>query len=94
MPVWLVAILLIADLEAPIVELRLWRAGRLSNRAVAILLPARLPVVFGVMWLTWGVRIDTLVIVGLPLLVMWKLGYGWLLSDLRDRRDHLRTVRG
>jgi hypothetical protein len=93
MPVWLVGILLIAYLAAPIVELRLWRAGRLSNRAVAVLLPARMPVVFGVSWLTWGVRIDTFVIVGLVMLIMSRLAYGWLLSDLRDRRNQLSSVR-
>ena len=92
MPTWLVAFLLIAYLAAPIVELRVWRTGRLSDRAVAVLLPARLPVLLGVMWLTQGVRLDTVVIVGSAVLVIWRLVYGWLLSDLRDRRMELRSA--
>jgi hypothetical protein len=38
-----VAILLITYLAAPFVEFRLWRAGKLSDRAATVLLLARLP---------------------------------------------------
>jgi hypothetical protein len=43
MTIWLVAILLITYLAAPFVEFRLWRAGKLSDRAATVLLLARLP---------------------------------------------------
>ncbi|HEX2754366.1 MAG TPA: hypothetical protein VHM48_02825 [Candidatus Limnocylindrales bacterium] len=93
MPVWLVAILVVAYLAAPVVELRLWRAGRLSDRAVAVLLLTRFPVLLGVMWLAAGVHLDTLVIIVPVVIVIWKIGYGWLLSDLRDRGGELRSAR-
>lgn len=85
--------LVLAYFAAPIVELRLWRAGRLSDRVVAVLLPTRLPVMIGGMWLAWGVRVETLVIVVPAVLVMLKLAYGWLLADLRDKGGELRSAR-
>jgi hypothetical protein len=85
MPTWLVVVLVLVYLAAPAVELRLWRAGRLSDRAVAVLLPARFPVLLGVMWLAWGVHPDTLVIVVPAMLVIWMLAYRWLVSGLRDK---------
>jgi hypothetical protein len=90
---WLVAILLVAYLAAPVVELRLWRAGRLSDRAVTALLLARFPVLFGVMWLASGAHLETLAIVVLGVIIVWKLFYGWLLSAVRDKRAELDSAR-
>jgi hypothetical protein len=44
-PLWIGAVLLIATLASRPIEVRLWRAGRISDRALTILLLARLPVV-------------------------------------------------
>jgi hypothetical protein len=45
------------------------------------------------MWLAAGVHLDTLVIIVPVVIVIWKIGYGWLLSDLRDRGGELRSAR-
>jgi hypothetical protein len=71
----------------------LWRAGNLSDRATALLLVRRMPVLLAILWLAGGGRIDTLLILVPIGFVIWKVGYGWLLADLRDKRAELRSAR-
>ena len=91
MPIWLVAILLITYLAAPFVEFRLWRAGKLSDRAVTVLLLARLPLLLGVLAFASGRFPDPILIVGVA--VIPSLGYRWLLGAVRERGRELRSTR-
>lgn len=43
MPVWLWIVIFVAALASRPIEVRMWRAGRLSDRALTLLLVGRLP---------------------------------------------------
>lgn len=79
-----VPILVLAVASRPI-EVRLWRAGRLSDRAVTVLLLARFPllVAVGVLATSGPVLLD-LVLVGLSIFLS-LLGYPFLLGIVRER---------
>jgi hypothetical protein len=90
MPIWLLASLLLAYLAAPIVELRLWRAGRLSDRVVTGLLVARMPVLMLVVFPLWFGRVPDVLLIA-AIVVIAALGYRWLLSEVRERGEELRS---
>ena len=84
--VWVVAVA-IAVASRPI-EVRLWRAGRLSDRALAVLLLARLPLL--TLFAIVAQRIFDpigLLLLGISLLP-GLLGYNWLLGIIREQRSN------
>jgi hypothetical protein len=85
MPAWLwVPILILAVTSRPI-EVRLWRAGRLSDRAVTVLMLARFPVLVAIAaFATGGPLALDVVLVGLSLLPCVLL-YRFLLGIVRER---------
>jgi hypothetical protein len=91
MPIWLVAFLLLAYLAAPFVEFRLWRAGKLSDRAATVLLLARLPILLGVLAFASGRFPDPIQVAGVA--VIASLGYSWLPGAVRKRGRELRSTR-
>jgi hypothetical protein len=90
MPLWLLASILFAYLAAPIVELRLWRAGRLSDRAVTGLLVARMPVLLLVVFPLWFGRAPDVLLVA-AIVAIAVLGYRLLLPVVRERGRELRS---
>jgi hypothetical protein len=88
MPAWLwVPILILAVASRPI-EVRLWREGRLSDRAVTVLVLARFPLLVAMGALATGgpLALD-LLLVGLALLPSVFL-YRFLLGIVRERSAH------
>jgi hypothetical protein len=91
MPAWLIVVLLIAYLAAPFVEVRLWRAGRLSDRAVTVLMLARFPVFLGFLTFFFG-RFPDPIVIGVVAVIL-AFGYRWLIADVRERGEQLRSGR-
>jgi hypothetical protein len=91
-PTWLGFLLVVLAVASRPIEVRLWRAGRISDRTVTILLLGRFPVVVGVAALaTDGFTILTAVLVAISL-VPSALFYGWMLGFLRGQRAESGAV--
>ena len=89
MPLWLIGLLLAAYLAAPLIELRLWRSGLLSDRLVTGLLLARMPVLLAALALWSGHVPDPFLVAGFVLIA--ALGYRWQLPEVRQRGEELRS---
>ena len=88
MPTWgWVVVVVIAIASRPI-EVRLWRAGRISDRALAILLLARFPLLTLFAVVAQGI-FDALglLLLGISLLP-GLLAYRWLLGMVREQRSN------
>jgi hypothetical protein len=85
MPTGLVLLLLVLLVASGPIEGRLWRAGRISDRTVTILLLGRFPVVVGIAALaTGGLTVLTAALISLSLLP--PLGfYRYILSLIREQ---------
>ena len=69
MPTWLGLVILVIVVASRPIEVRLWRAGRISDRTVTILVLVRLPVVVAVAALaTGGLTLPTVALIGAALL--------------------------
>jgi hypothetical protein len=85
MPASLWVLILILALASRPIEVRLWRAGRLSDRAVTVLLLARFPLLVAVgAFATSGPLVLDLLLVGLSLLPSLLL-YRFVLGIVRER---------
>jgi hypothetical protein len=91
MPTGLVLLLLVLLVASGPIEGRLWRAGRISDRTVTILLLGRFPVVVGIAALaTGGLTVLTAALIALSLLP--PLGfYRYLVADPRTIRAARRS---
>lgn len=81
-----VVVLFVVFLASRPVEARLWRAGRLSDRATAILALGRSPALVLVVCLAQGApALLTAALVAAALLPM-AVGYGFVMNLLADQR--------
>lgn len=88
---WIVALVLFVA-SRPI-EVRLWRAGRLSDRAVSILLLSRIPLVSLTVLVAQGAPLSLgLLVMGVSVLPM-LLGYGRVLRLVREQHRAWSTSR-
>ena len=82
---WLGVVLIGLLLVSQPIELRLWRAGRLSDRAVTMLLLAQFPMMVLIGIAATGPldagRLFTVAAVALPALI----AYRWMLSFVREK---------
>jgi hypothetical protein len=89
----LIAVVVVAAVISRPIEVRLWRAGRLSNRATAVLLLARFPLVVVLFALILGASAP--IAIGLTILAMLPavLFYRFALDLVRDQalEAHRRT---
>lgn len=92
MQTWLgILILLVAVASRPI-EVRLWRAGRISDRTVTILVLGRLPILVAIAALaTGGPTLLTAALIGVSLSVP-ALFYRWTLALVREQRVEGRPI--
>jgi len=81
----LVAVVMVAAVVSRPLELRLWRAGRLSDRSTAILLIARFPVVCFVLGLIVGASGPLLIRITALAVLPGLLFYRFTLDLLRDQ---------
>jgi hypothetical protein len=66
---WLAILIIVAAVASRPIEVRLWRAGRLSDRTLTLLLVGRFPVVLGLYaLLTGGLSLLTLFVIASSLL--------------------------
>lgn len=83
---WLVLLIIVAAVASRPIEVRLWRAGRLSDRTLTLLLLGRLPVVAGLfVLLGGGLSLPIVFVIAislLPSLVLYKF-----VLDLVRRQD-------
>jgi hypothetical protein len=85
MPTWLGLVLLVLLVASRPIEGRLWRAGRISDRTVTILLIGRFPVVVGIAaWATGGLTALTAVLIAISLLPPLFF-YRYTLSLIREQ---------
>jgi ABC-type multidrug transport system permease subunit len=86
----LIAIVIFAATISRPIEVHLWRAGRLSDRATAMLLVGRFPVVAFLFGLILGGSLPRTI--GLTLLALLPAAffYGMILSLLRDEAQRSR----
>jgi len=86
---WLTLLVVIVAVISRPVEIRLWRAGRLSDRATALLLVGRFPVVVFLFGVLLGMQAPVL----LALTAMTALGpvlfYRYTLQLLQDQRREM-----
>lgn len=86
---WLTLLVVIVAVISRRVEIRLWRAGRLSDRATALLLIGRFPVVVFLFGVLLGMQAPVL----LALTAMTALGpvlfYRYTLQLLQDQRREI-----
>jgi hypothetical protein len=83
---WLVLLIIVAAVASRPIEVRLWRAGRLSDRTLTLLLLGRLPVVAALfVLLGGGLSLPIVFVIAislLPSLVLYRL-----VLDLVRRQD-------
>jgi len=81
----LIAIVVVAAVISRPIEVSLWRAGRLSNRTIALLLLGRFPLVVGLFALILGASPP--IVIGLTVLALLPgaLFYRVALNLLRDQ---------
>ena len=82
----LVAVLVVAAVLSLQIEARLWRAGRLSDRAMTILLLGRLPVVVFLFGIIQGYALPFTLATTALVLVPAVLLYQFVLQLLREQR--------
>jgi hypothetical protein len=86
MPPWAWIVVLVLLVASRPIEARLWRAGRLSDQAVTILLLSRLPLLALIAVVAQGASLPIGVfILGISLLPL-LIGYRWLHRVVRDQR--------
>lgn len=85
MPTWLGRVILVLLVASRPIEVRLWRAGRISDRTVTILLLGRIPVVVGIAALaTGGLTTLTAALIAISLLPP-LLFYRYTLAIVREQ---------
>ncbi len=89
---WLTLLILVAAVASRPIEVRLWRAGRLSDRTLTVLLISRFPVV---------AALSTLVLGSSPLFILSVVAisavpgvllYRWALGLIEERGRELRKA--
>jgi hypothetical protein len=82
---WLVVLSVLVIVASRPIEVRLWRAGRLSDRTLALLLVTRLPLIVGLVSVAQGLNpLLTALLVGATL-ATGLLFYRFALDVVRDR---------
>jgi hypothetical protein len=85
MPLWLGLLILVVAIARRPIEVRLWRAGRISDRTLAVLLLGRLPLLVLIASLsTGGSFLLTTALVGASLVVS-ALFYRFTLGLIREK---------
>jgi hypothetical protein len=88
MPAWLTVLVLILAVASLPIEARLWRAGRLSDRAVTVLVLARFPLLVAIAAIATGGPLPLdLLLVGVSLLPSVVM-YRFLLEIVRESSAH------
>jgi hypothetical protein len=88
MPAWLTVLVLILAVASLHIEVRLWRAGRLSDRAVTVLVLARFPLLVAISAIATGGPLPLdLFLVGVSLLPSVVM-YRFLLEIVRESSAH------
>jgi hypothetical protein len=87
---WLAILIIVAAVASRPIEVRLWRAGRLSDRTLTLLLVGRFPVVLGLYaLLTGGLSLLTLFVIAsslLPSLLLYRFVlYRFVLDLIREQ---------
>lgn len=94
----LIAIVIFAATITRPIEVQLWRMGRLSDRATALLLVARFPVVAFLFGVILGGSLPRTIILTLlavlPMLFFYPLVLDVLRGEARRSRIRFRGVRG
>jgi hypothetical protein len=85
MPSWAWIVVLVLLVASRPIEVRLWRAGRLSDQAVTIRLLTCLPLVSLIAIVAQGVYLPLAVLVLWISLLPGLLGYRWLLRIVREQ---------
>lgn len=89
---WLVILIIVVAVASRPIEVRLWRAGRLSDRTLTLLLLGRLPVVAGLFAvLTGGLTLVTLFVIAISLLPS-LLFYRFVLDLVREQAGRRQRV--
>jgi hypothetical protein len=91
----LIVLLIVAGVASRPIEVRLWRAGRLSNRAVTILLLARTPVLLFFIFLIVGYDLGFIVVVTLAAAFAMVAAYRFtlgLVTEQARERDRLQRA--
>jgi uncharacterized membrane protein len=90
-PTWLALLIVVLAVASRPIEVRLWRAGRISDRAVTVLLLGRFPVIVAIAALaTGGPTLLTAALIGISVLPP-VLFYRWMLGLVRDQRPEARV---
>ena len=90
MPIWLALLIVFVAVASRPIEVRLWRAGRISDRTVTMLLLGRFPIVVAIAALaTGGPTLFTAALIGMSL-VAPALFYRWTLELVREQHAEAR----
>jgi hypothetical protein len=80
---WLVALVIAAAVISRPIEMRLWRAGRISDRTLAIVGLARFPIVAFLFGLIVGASIPLLILITSVAIVPGLMFYRFMLDFIR-----------
>jgi hypothetical protein len=85
MDLWLVILIVAIAVASRPIEARLWRAGRLSDRKLTLLLVGRFPVLIGLVALLSGASLPVVVLVVAISLLSGVFLYRFALGLVQDR---------
>jgi hypothetical protein len=86
MPTWLGLLIVLVAVASRPLEVRLWRAGRISDRTVTILVLGRFPILVAIgAFASGGPSLLTAVLIGVSL-VLPAFFYRWTLGLVREQR--------
>jgi hypothetical protein len=80
----LVALVIVAAVISRPIEVRLWRAGKISDRTLAIVVLARFPIVAFVFGLIAGAPIPLLILITALAIVPGLMFYRFMLDFIRE----------
>jgi hypothetical protein len=90
MPTWLGLLIVVVAVASRPIEVRLWRAGRISDRTATILVLGRFPILVAIGALaTGGPSLLTAALIGVSLAVP-ALFYRWTLALVREQHGEAR----
>ena len=93
MPAWAWVVVLVLLVASRPIEVRLWRAGRLSDEALTILLLSRFPIVSLIAIAAESVTPPlSLLILGISVLPL-VVGYRWVLRIVREQHREIAASR-
>jgi hypothetical protein len=91
-PAWLVVLVIALAVASRPIEVRLWRAGRLSDRALALLVLSRFPIISVIFAIMLGGSLPFIAFIAaislLPGLFLYRFALAFIQNQATERRPN------